>query len=315
MKFKRNLIAIFSSISILSSQALFSSCDTELEVVQTINEEFVGINQLEIESGFLDVIYFGDANANSVQVDAVLESNRSGKYRIHVREESGKLTIELDQKNVFGGGRDRGRIYINGPLKQEIELDAGSGSVQISNVIGEEFDAAIGSGTLDIQQVKASKINLNAGSGEIKALNLEGYLEVEVGSGNVTLNEVMGDLNVSGSSGRFKLNRIHGLVDAKLNSGNIDMWDVEFLGKLEVSSGNIEAINSGLSEFSRFKASSGNIKVQTNSDLNGFNYELDAGSGRVKVGENSSNGTLKINNGSPYTVSGTVSSGNIEIRN
>lgn len=315
MKSKRNLIAICSSLTILSSQLLFSSCDPELEVVQTVNEEFTGIKQVEIESGFLDVIYLGDANANSVQVDAVLESNRSGKYRIDVREESGKLIIELDQRNVFGGGRDRGRIYINGPIEQEMEVDAGSGRVQVSNVVGEEFDASVGSGMLDIQNVTATKIDLNAGSGKIKALNLEGYTEVEVGSGNVEITELLGDLEVQGSSGRINLNRIQGLVNSKLNSGNIEMWDVEFLGMLEVSSGNIEASNSGLSEFSRFKASSGNIRIQTKSDLTGFNFDLDAGSGKVRVGDSSSNGALKINNGSPYTVSGTVSSGNIEIRN
>lgn len=315
MEFKRNFIKLYINIAVFSSFVVFSSCRKELEVVQSINEEFSGINQIDIESGFLDVVYLGDPNLTTIQLDALLESSNSGRYRIEVREESGTLEIELDQKGLFNTGRDRGYIYLKGPRLMKMDVEVGSGTATISNVESEEFEVSAGSGKLDIQQVKAFEIELSAGSGELIVNELEGDSEVEVGSGLVRMNGIKGNVKLSGSSGRYQLEQVEGLVNASLNSGNIDLNEVESLGRLEVSSGRVKAVNSGLSNQSIFKASSGSIQIQTFSDLTDFNYSLSANSGKVSVGENSASGNLNIDNGSPYTVSGSVSSGSIEIRN
>ena len=315
MKFKRNLLKVFAVLAVVSIKGLFSSCDTELEVVQSINEEFAGINQIEIESGFLDVIYRGDASMTTVQLDALLESNRSGRYQIDYREEPGKLIIELDQRNIGISDRSRGYIYLTGPLEMEMDVEVGSGKATISNVIGDQMEFSAGSGRLIVQDVTGNSIAISAGSGDLDLVNLEGNTVIDIGSGRVTLNNLLGDISLNGSSGSFIIQDIEGMLHAKLNSGNMELSEVEQLGKLEVSSGRINAVNSGLSALSKFNASSGNIRIQTFSALNGFNYNLQAGSGKVSVGDNSSSGNLKIDNGSPYTVSGVVSSGNIEIRN
>ncbi|WP_373398218.1 DUF4097 family beta strand repeat-containing protein [Algoriphagus halophilus] len=315
MKFRKNYIKIYYTFSILLALALFSSCGKELEVVQSINQEFEGIEEVEIESGFLEVVYTGDPNLTSVTLNAMLESTNAGRYKIEYREESGKLIIELDQKRVSNSGRDRGFIHLIGPETMGMNVEVGAGSATISNVETEIFDVVAGSGRLNIQNIHASIANLTAGSGSVNVINLEGNTIVEVGSGVVEMKDVVGGVSLSGSSGRYKLNRMEGKVDAILSSGNIDLTDVESLGKLEVSSGRINAINSGLSEESLFKASSGSIRIQTFSNLMDYNYNLTTSSGRVSVGDSSSSGTLKIDNGSPYTVSGTVSSGIIEIRN
>lgn len=315
MKFKRNFINVFRVFSILFSISLLSSCGKDLEVVQSINQEFEGIESVEIESGFLEVVYAGDPSLTTVQLNAMLESSNAGRYQIEFREESGKLIIELDQRRFSNSGRDRGYIHLTGPMLMGMNVEVGSGSATISNVETEILEVIAGSGRLNIQNINSTIANLTAGSGEVNVTNLQGKTTVEVGSGVVEMKDVTGDVTLSGSSGKYQLNSIEGMVHAILSSGNIDLYDVESLGKLEVSSGRINAINSGLSNESLFKASSGNIKIQTFSNLLDYNYNLTTSSGRVSVGDSSSSGTLKIDNGSPYTVSGTVSSGIIEIRN
>ncbi|EAZ83158.1 DUF4097 family beta strand repeat-containing protein [Algoriphagus machipongonensis] len=315
MKFKRNFNNIKINLSIFSLIVLLSSCYQELEVVQTINEEFTGINEVEIESGFLDVVYLGDPEMTTVQMDALLESSKKGRYEIKYREEQGKLIIELDQKKLFGSGRDKGRIYLNGPEEMELDIAIGSGKGTVSNVLADDFRISAGSGNLVAQNIEANSIQLKASSGKIEANYLIGELTVSVNSGNVSLGKVQGNVTMDGSSGNLQVNDVEGLLEATLNSGNINLIGVEQLGFLKVSSGKIKAVNSGLSGSSEFHANSGSINIQTFSDLSEFNYDLTANSGNLKVGNSSSGGKLKIDNGSPYTVSGAVSSGRIEIRN
>lgn len=315
MKLKRDLLKVFTVLSVFSIESLFSSCDSELEIVQSINEEFVGINQVEIESGFLDVVYQGDPTMTTIQLDAVLESNRSGKYQIEYREEQGKLIIELDQRILAGSGRNKGHIHLIGPVEMEMDAEIGSGKARISNVISDQLKLTAGSGSLTVEDIISNSIALKSGSGELTIINVEGDIGIDMGSGRVTMKDIFGNVSLSGSSGNYRLEGVDGIVHAKLSSGNMELSGIEKLGNLEVSSGRINAINSGLSPESKFNASSGFIQIQTFSSLNGFNYNLSAGSGKVTVGDSSSSGNLEIDNGSPYTVYGTVSSGNIEIRN
>nr|WP_194973281.1 DUF4097 family beta strand repeat-containing protein [Aquiflexum lacus] len=73
--------------------------------------------------------------------------------------------------------------------------------------------------------------------------------------------------------------------------------------------------NSGLGRNNSLNANSGSITIQTNSDLQDFNFDLSANSGSVKVGDDSSGKKLNIDNGSSNTVRGRVSSGRIRIGN
>ncbi|WP_373493490.1 DUF4097 family beta strand repeat-containing protein, partial [Aquiflexum sp.] len=87
------------------------------------------------------------------------------------------------------------------------------------------------------------------------------------------------------------------------------------LGELSVSSGNIRAERSGLGDKTNLNANSGSIRIQTDSDLDQYNYDLSANSGSVKVGGNSSGKKLNISNNASHTIRGKVSSGSIRIEN
>ncbi|MDI1321324.1 MAG: DUF4097 family beta strand repeat-containing protein [Algoriphagus sp.] len=301
--------------SLLSGIVLLSSCEGEMEVVQVINEEFSEIESIEIESGFLDVNYQGDPNATTVTFDALMESNNPGRFIIEYRVEENKLIIDLDQTGSNGGGNNRGYLNLTGPEMMALDVEVGAGETVIKNIQATNFEIITGSGSVDLANIAAPAIVLKVGSGSINGSNLVGNLSLEVSSGNTTLTNVTGNINAIGSSGKLTLTEVDGIVNAKLSSGNMVFDSVRELGQLQISSGNIDAVNSGLSRFTGFTSSSGNVRIQTLSNLTGFNYDLNAGSGKITVGENVSSGSLKINNGALYTIIGTVSSGSIVIKN
>jgi hypothetical protein len=312
INFKR-LSWVFASL--FSGIVLLSSCEGEMEVVQVINEEFPEIQSIEIESGFLDVNYQGDPNATTVTLDALMESNNPGRFIIEYRVEENKLIIDLNQTGSNGGGNNRGYLNLTGPEMMAMNVEVGAGETIIKNIQASSFEINTGSGSVDLANITSPAIVLKVGSGAVNGSNLVGNISLEVSSGNTTLSNVMGNIEAVGSSGKLTLTDVEGLVNTKLSSGNMVFDSVRELGQLEISSGNINALNSGLSQFTGFESSSGNVSIQTSSNLTGFNYDLKAGSGKVTVGESVSSGSLKINNGASYTIIGIVSSGNIVIKN
>lgn len=290
-----------------------SSCANDLELVQSINEEYSDIESIYIESGFLDFTYDGDPTATTVKLDAILESNKPGKSVINYEVIDGRLNVKLDSKG--SSGNSRGYIHLTGPVLKGMEVDGGSGNGRITNIESKNISVSQGSGNLEIKSIIADETLLRLTSGNISGSYLNSDLNVSLSSGNIKLSEVVGNVNAQGSSGKFEFTNIEGLINSQMSSGNIILNSVSELGKLQTSSGNVTAKNSGLGSESDFRASSGNVKINTFSNLKDFNYDIDAGSGNIKVGESSSKGSLKISNGSPNTVIGKISSGNFEISN
>ncbi|WP_439487406.1 DUF4097 family beta strand repeat-containing protein [Algoriphagus sp.] len=291
-----------------------TSCDREIELVQSIDQEFPGISSLDIESAFLDVAYTGDPNKQDVRLVGSLESNRTGNYSIEYRVDGDKLIIEVERRGM-GTGKNRGYLNLTGPELMNLDLEAGSGNVLINRVISKQFEFDGGSGNVELNNISAPIIELELSSGKILASNLVGNVELEISSGNATISKLDGNMNAVGSSGKFTFSEINGKVNSSLNSGNGELNKVQDIGKLKISSGNYSVKDSFLGATTRFEGSSGNFDIQTGSNLQDFNFDLKSSSGNITVGESSSSGSLKINNGSPYTVSGVVSSGNIRIRN
>lgn len=302
-------------LGLLLTPLLFSCGYGELEVVQTIDEEFYDVQKIDIESGFLEVVYEGVEGKTEVTLTGTLESSRPGAYKVNYQMEGDELKIELDQKNLIGSGRHKGVLYISGPVSIELDVESGSGTTQISNVESSEMELDAGSGRLELYNVAANILDLEVGSGTIKGYNLVGNVKGEAGSGRLEFDQIDGDAKLNVSSGVIRVKSITGKLNSQLSSGNLYMERVNEIEELKVSSGSIEGEDIGLGAKTRLSSSSGRIKIQTYSDLAAYNYDFQAGSGRVKVGDSSSSGSLEIHNGSPYTIQGSVSSGSIEIFN
>ncbi len=300
---------------LISATLLFSSCEGELEVVQTIDEEFSGIQRIEIESGFLEVNYEGKAGQTSVTVDGILESSKPGNFKIEYTVEGNTLFIELDQQGVFGGGNHRGTLNLIGPKNLDLNVAAGSGKTQIAGIDYPNLEVTSGSGSIQVYMTKAPSIRLAAGSSSIEGYNLTGNVDINASSGKIIVDQLVGNLDIEASSGNVEVKRLSGKLNTELSSGNLELGDIQEIESLKVSSGNISGAGVGLGPNTILASSSGKISIQTFSNLKLYNYDFEAGSGKVVVGQSSSSGSLKIDNGAPFTIRGSVSSGMIEIKN
>ncbi|MFL0684879.1 MAG: DUF4097 family beta strand repeat-containing protein [Algoriphagus aquaeductus] len=298
-----------------SALLLLSSCEREMELVQTIDEDFSGIQRIDIESGFLEVNYEAKSGQTMVSLDGMVESTREGSYRVDYSVTGNTLLIKLDKKGRFGGGNHRGTINLSGPRNLDLNINAGSGKSQVSGIEFPNLDITSGSGGILVTNVKAPSIQLKAGSGTVEGYNLVGNVNIEVSSGRVEIDQMAGNLKIVASSGNVGVKRLAGKLNTELSSGNLEMATITEIESLKVSSGNMTGTGVGLGPKTNLVSSSGKISIQTPSNLRAYNYDIQAGSGKVTVGQSSSTGSIKIDNGAPHTIKGSVSSGSIEIRN
>ncbi len=249
-----------------------------------------------------------------------MEVTESSSLDLRYRKSGTKLIIEVigdsEGLNFFSviGGKS-GFISLTGPENIKLTINNHSGSVDVKYVQHDLIDLKVNSGSVKALALDVKDINLKASSGSIKADGLVGQVNAQVNSGSIRLKEVKGDVSAKASSGSIRMEDVDGLVNAKVNSGSIKLEQVKLLGDLSVSSGGINTTDSGLSEFTQLKSSSGSINIQTTSDLSVFNYDLVANSGGVRVGEKKSSKKLEIDNGSVHTIKGKSSSGSIKITN
>jgi hypothetical protein len=196
-----------------------------------------------------------------------------------------------------------------------LDLESGSGKVSAKDVVSNETNLLVGSGEIFAKNISSTLITLNSSSGKIFGEDITGKVSALVSSGNLELLRIEGNIDVEGSSGQTKLIDINGMVNVSVSSGKIELSKVKALGKATLSSGQLFATETGLSSATSLKASSGNIYIQSVSNLKDFNFNISSGSGLVRIGDSQSSGNLVINNGSPNTIRGEVSSGKIEIVN
>lgn len=300
---------------------LLFSCEVkEPSSVRSYEERFEGIKEIEVNGRFLEVSYEGNNSTKEVFLNGYLEVPESSGLDIKYRKSGSKLIVEVTGEtssvNFFNfGGTNSGFISLTGPEDIKLNLSNSSGALDVKYVKHDKIDLKVNSGSIKALALEVQQINLKASSGSIRADGLVGDVDAQVNSGSIRLQEVKGDIIGKASSGSFRAEDVDGVVHAKVNSGSIKLEQVKYLGDLSVSSGGITANQSGLSEFTKLQSNSGSIKIQTNSDLTAFNYDLSANSGSVTVGEEKSTKKLEIDNGSAHTIKGKSSSGSIKITN
>src|SRR5690606_33453406 len=151
-------------------------------------------------------------------------------------------------------------------------------------------------------------------SGKIEVEQVSGNVECFSSSGGGRISKVNGNVSVEASSGSYAIAEVEGRGDGAVSSGSISLERVEQLGKLSLSSGSIKATNAGLGETTRSNGSSGSFNILVKQPLEEFNFDTSARSDSMKVGETKTGKRLHIDNGSPRTETGSVSSRGISIQ-
>jgi len=304
--------------SILFPLTIFTSCGfSPMEVVENIEENFDGVEEIYVKGGSLEVSYEGSGRSGDVFLSAYLEGRKDSGMKITYRNEGEKLWIEFRRENSSGWGniRSKGFISLIGPENIKLEVVSSSGSISVSHVISDKIDLNINSGKIDGKYLSSNQVNVKATSGQINLQEINGEVNCRISSGKGNLSQIQGDVNLTASSGAFQISDVEGMVNGSLSSGSINIKNAKTLGRLKISSGSIKASESGLGKNTVFSGSSGSFVIQTTSDLNDYNFDLASSSGSLEVGDSRERKTLKIDNGSDTTISGSISSGRISVRN
>lgn len=306
-------------LAILPMMLLFlSSClSDDLSLVSEFQEDFQGVTKVEVDGEFLEVQYVGESGRQTLNLDVQLRSNSNRKFEVEYRLTGSTLRVYLETNNRLfsGSAKGEGVILLTGPRSMLLDLEAGSGKITVKNVVNPSASLQVNSGEIIAQNLAIPRLQLNINSGKGKLEDILGEIEANVTSGKIELLRVEGDVQVEVSSGEVIVKDHNGILNANANSGKIELTNVKGIGNVSVSSGQLFATNSGLSPQTALKASSGNIYIQTFSNLGDFNFNITTGSGSAKVGDAESSGALNINNGAANTIRGEVTSGKIEIVN
>lgn len=299
---------------------LVSACYVpEKTYTKDYEETFSDIKEIEVEGRFLEVSYEGREGEAGVYMNAYLEAPESSGLDIKFRKSGSKLKIEVVGDATFTGwnfgSSFNGFISLTGPADIKLNISNSSGTIDVMHVQHERTNLKVNSGSIKLTELEVNNMHLEASSGNIQGEGLYGNILAQVNSGQIRLSEVVGNVEARASSGNLRFENVEGKVDAKVNSGSIKLDSVKELGNLSVTSGSIKAENSGLGPDTKLNANSGSVQIQTASNLEDFNFDLNASSGSVKVGERDSGKKVKIDNDAAHTIKGTVSSGSIRINN
>lgn len=286
----------------------------QMQTIVDVKRSFSGIDKIEVSGGALEIEYIGTTSSSDVSVNAFLESNNPNQDIIFVTVGNVlKITHKVTTSN-WNNTRTKGHIKIAGPEGITLDMKGGSGSVKAENVKSSETNLTVGSGNIHATNIQGD-VNVSAGSGSLTLKSIQGNVKGQVGSGSATFQDLRGNLSYSCSSGGVNASQIAGMVDIRLTSGNAKLENIGELGELKVTSGNINANNAGLGSNTSISGTSGNFKIQTNSNLREYNYRLSATSGNITVGNSKGGRNLTIDNGAAKDIRGSITSGNITIVN
>jgi len=289
----------------------------QVETLVDMKKEYTNISTIEVESGMLKVSYKGLPNTTAINMEAFLESNNDqGQDIVFVTIGN---TLKIKYKSGSGSysntnNRTNGHIKMTGPENMKITLASSSGTINLENISSELTILKVSSGNINLSNIQGD-LSLTGSSGRITARDINGAVRCKISSGVVELRDVDGHVDLSSSSGRLNARDIRGKVDVRLTSGSVNLANISELGELTLSSGSIKAENAGLSAGTKLNGSSGSIRIKTPTALNLYNYNLNAGSGSLRVGDVSKAKHLDINNYSQNTIKGNIGSGSIAIVN
>ncbi|WP_375583774.1 DUF4097 family beta strand repeat-containing protein [Cyclobacterium xiamenense] len=293
---------VYLLLLLCCSQAVYSQ--------DLIQKTFSGIQKLELNAGSIEVSYQGQEDLETIQLEAFLGSNENSDKTLLMVTVGNTLKIAYEPPREYG--HQKKFIRLKGPASIELDFVNGSGSLSVAGVRAEHTRLRVGSGQIQAREI-SGEVWAKGSSGTIRLESIHGDVTCLLTSGNATLHQIDGNLSFTATSGQLHASSVDGVLNARLTSGNMRLKQIVELGKLEITSGNIHADQAGLGRETYFSGSSGNINVRTTSDLTVYNFELQAGSGNIRVASQAQPGSLHIRNGDFPTIKGKINSGNIAI--
>ncbi|MCF8303768.1 MAG: DUF4097 domain-containing protein [Bacteroidales bacterium] len=288
---------------------LLQSCSiTAQSVYAEIDENFSGIERIEVEGSFCDVTVKG-TSADDVTVEGQIKGKSHKKdFEINARKTGSTLKIWVESPGFnWGSISISGYLDIQVPEKISVYVDNSSGDVKALSLKGGELYFEASSGNVQLSAI-LSNLKAETSSGNIKVEQVKGNINAESTSGDQRFSNVKGNIETYSSSGDLKFNQVMGNIKAESSSGDHEYRNVEGRLNLEASSGDIEGEGVNLTGDSRFETSSGDIKFDLTNDIEDLSFDLRASSGDLRVGRNKAEDNFN-RSGGRLLVKGVSSSG------
>ena len=258
---------------------------------------------------------FDEMDIDLSSLELIIEESDVSKVEYHVLEgyepevkvENNKLSIiqddtKFDIKMGFYEESEYVRVYATKEQLAKINLKSGSIKVYDIDLTG---DVATTSGSIIIDNSKGENLNVKANSGSMKLSNLEyntltteqtsrssnlsnvnaKTLDCKSVSGSRTLENVVSDeISMSVTSGETKINKVEAdKIKIDGGSGSIKADDCK-IGDFvsDSTSGSVKIANSTLDN-ADIKLNSGEIKLELNGNEADYGYDIEKGSGSIKI--------------------------------
>ena len=296
----KNLFLFFSALLFVGSAAAQN-------ILAAAELEAQNISKVKIRGSFVDVEV---TEGNKVYFEGVIRGNGDkGDYKFITNIEGDALVIEVKSNtNSWSSSRTRDS-YIKLQITKGVELDIdnSSGDIEINYLDAAESKIGASSGDVTLLGV-VSDLEIRTSSGDIVAKNVKGDLSVRTTSGDHEYYDVTGDLAIVATSGDIFVEDFNGKLTLESTSGDVELEEANGEFEIRSTSGSIEGYNVLLKGDAFFKASSGDIEIDFENDLDDLSFDLSSSSGDIKVGSDSADKKLKISRGG-YEVTGITSSG------
>jgi len=210
-----------------------------------------GLQGLSVHCGPGELTLKGIEGAAGIQVVAEIEADGIDRQAFQLLADN---LIRLDLKRKNNQALLTGKVVIPPlsnidarihlrillPVKMNVRIIDGSGSIDIVNIIG-DLSIDDDSGAIKVENI-TGRIRIEDGSGDLEVEDVKGRLEIIDGSGEIVVQDVTGDVTINDASGGIEVNDIGGSVTISDGSGSIDIYRVKknvFIreagsGKLEI---------------------------------------------------------------------------------
>jgi hypothetical protein len=251
----------------------------------------------------------------------------NGPVTLHVSTGSGYIRVSSGSDNEVHiiGHVQASHGWMGGNSEDQIKQVVDNPPIQQSGNtirVGEMHESWLNHVSIDydITAPKSTHLKAESGSGDLKAVSMNGGVQLETGSGSVNGDDLGGDGYLQTGSGDIRVNFSNGgNVVAGTGSGSINLANVQGAMKAETGSGSLEISGQPTSPW-KLETGSGDITMQVSGNA-GFTVDAHTGSGDVKTNHpltvrgplNRHHVTGTVNGGGP-TINAETGSGDVRIQ-
>lgn len=274
--------------------------------------EAENVSEVRIDGSFVDVyvkngdrVYFkGEINGDGDKGDYRFDTEIVGSTLVI------KVIRERSNSSWKGYSMKESRIDLTIIDGVSLDIDNSSGDIYVANLRASESRIEATSGDISLRSIVAN-LKVETSSGDIDIDGLTGDSDIESTSGDQTIANAKGDIETQASSGDIDIINFNGFIDVTATSGDVEIRGGRGRVRAQTSSGNIDGRGIELTGNANFKATSGDVEIDFENNINDLSFDLTATSGNLEVGNRSGSKRLIMDRGG-YKVTGVTSSGDQE---